>query len=382
MDPPAKPNLYFNEPCLTLAVPQSLTCIPVKLALKFYHDQVVYLPADMNCGSKIEIPRSCPIIHPLSIGMTREAVEEQNRADQTLNEAMRRNGLEYYQIMEVQRHAATLDQCSNRAKPGQHSVAELRRHKRQEYPLNMHAHVQSVKAYQERDRRYMRPNVEYIPVDFGCGGPFSPECLTGWDGITLLAHRLHLWGDCATHPKPCNHECLQGWSGADLDTYRRRTWAGHNSTAFLSLDNIVYAKLARQHMKISRPRDSRLSATLNFSNIIHRHPDQWALSEDESHPPQRIERFWDPKAQEFKVVYVPDDVTLPLPWRLKQVLDQMRPVAAVETPEMAEARRRKAREVLRKKIAKDFPNGKAETAVRKGEIPSFLHAHAINRLIL
>lgn len=69
---------------------------------------------------------------------------------------MLRNGLSRHQVEQVEIHAATLDQCSDRAKPGQHSVAGLRRHKRQEYPLNTHAHVQSVKAYQERDRRSWR----------------------------------------------------------------------------------------------------------------------------------------------------------------------------------------------------------------------------------
>ena len=223
MEPSPRPGLFFDDNHRGTAVPQNLTCAPVKLALKFYHDQVVYLPADMTYGSKIEIPRSCPIVHPPHHGVTREVAEEQERADRALRDAMFRNGLGQLQERQVEEHAATRDQCSNRSKEDEHCPEELEEHKQQEYPSNMYAHVQSVKAYQARDRRYMKPNVKYIAVDFGCGGPFSAECLTGWDGIKLLTHRLHLWSDITTHLKPCNDQCLRGWSGADLDTYRQQT---------------------------------------------------------------------------------------------------------------------------------------------------------------
>ena len=119
----------------------------------------------MNCASKVEIPRSCPIIHPSLEGMTRGAVEEADRAYQDLNNAMSLNGLGVDQRRQVNIDAAIPDQCSNRAKPG-HSAANLRWHKRREYPLNMHAHVQSVKAYQERDRRPWRRILDLVPAEY------------------------------------------------------------------------------------------------------------------------------------------------------------------------------------------------------------------------
>ena len=296
--------------------------------------------------------------------MTEEAVEEADRADRDLNNAMALNGLGVDQQRQVNIDAAIPDQCSNRAKPG-HSAAKLRRHKQWAYPPNMYAHVQNVKTYQERDRRYMKPNVKYIRVHFGCGGPFSPECLVGWNDLKLLGHRLHLWSDPTTHPKPCNHECLQGWSGADLDTYRRQTWAGRDSTALLRLDPIGYSNFAREHVsprmspRMAEQHPERF-ATLDFSDFIDRHTDQWTTSHN-NQPPERICGIWDPKAGKVKTVYVPEHVTIPLPKRLERVLkgSESRGREAeptwVETPEMADARRRKAREVLRRKIARDFP---------------------------
>ena len=318
----------------------------------------------MHCEAKVEIPRSCPIIHPPPDPMTEEAMEESDRADQNLSHAMSLNGLGVDQQRQVNIEAAIPDQCSNRAKPG-HSAAKLRLHKRWAYPPNMYAHVQNVKTYQERDRRYMKPNVKYIRVHFGCGGPFSPECLIGWNDTKLLGHRLHLWADPTTHPKPCNHGCLQGWSGADLNTYRRQTWAGRDATALLRLDPIGYANFARQHVsqqymsqRMAEQHPERF-ATLDFSDFSDQHTDQWILSNNQL--PVRTWEVWDPKAEKVKLVHVPEHVTIPLPKRLEWVLSgsESRGIEAeptwVETPEMADARRRKARDVLRRKIAKDFP---------------------------
>lgn len=381
----------------------------------------------MGCYSKVEIPRSCPIIHPSPEGMTREALQEDKRARRYLNLAMLHNGLGRPQKQQVKKDSATLDQCSNRAKPGQHSVAALRRHKRQKYPRNMHSHVKDVKAYQERDRRYMRPNVVYHRVDCGCGGPFSPACLTGWDGTNLLAHRLHLWSDHSTHPKPCNNLCLQGWSGPHLDAYRQQTWAGHDPMPLFSLDDERWAERysvhARQHIysnsEFTRKHQPRL-ATLDFSNISHRHPDQWTMFENQPHQPLRIWGVVETSArsgrtiQHIKHVHVPDQVRLPLPMRLEQVLEQLplslpinnleefadpanlhavnsaAPVksgsgkksgsakrsapamisAPVETPEIADARSRKARKVLKQRIAMGLSDGEGPSVVGEGKLPS------------
>lgn len=254
LPPSAKPNVFFNDYPPTIAAPQSLTCVAVKLALKFYHDQVVYLPADMNCGTKVDIPKSCPIVHGPRYGPTNRTMREHEKADALLNNNMLRNGLDHWQKQQIDINAANLDQCSNRAKPGEHNAAELRRHKEQAYPRNMYAHVQDVKAFQARDKRSMKPNVIYTNVDFGCGGPFSAECLTGWDGVGLLTQRLHLWSDTTTHPKPCNHECLAGWSGADLDTYRQQTWAGDNLKNWANID---YSRFTREY--------------------VHDHTEHWAV---------------------------------------------------------------------------------------------------------
>lgn len=324
LPPSAKPNVFFSDYHSTIAVPQSLTCNPVKLALKFYHDQVVYLPADMNCGAKVEIPKSCPIVHVPRDGPTKRTSREQDKARALLKNNMLGNGLGPWQERQIEINAMVLDQCSNRAKPGQHNAADLRRHRsRFQYPLNMYAHVQNVKAFQARDRRLMVPNVSYTDVDFGCGGPFSAECLTGWDGAGLLTHRLHLWGDAVTHPKPCNHQCLAGWSGADLDTRRQQIWAGDN---LRNWGNVDYSGFAPKHV-FEQTKITDHWVSIDYSNISHLHADQWHWNGKEF---ERIHTL--PNGD---VVHVPERVSVPVPESFDQVLRGMSRVPLPEEVDQA-----------------------------------------------
>ena len=415
--PSAKPKQFFED-CRykrdnTIAVPKSLTCDAVKLALKFYHDQVVYLPADMHCGSKVEIPKSCPIIHTspgkYPRGFDKWSHEEWKR---WFEKEMKNNGLGPEQKAQIQLDAAVLDRCSNRAKPNEHDPFLLRLHKESPYPWNMYCHVQCLKRYQERDAKFQMPNVRYHHVGFGCGGPFSAECLTGWDGIGLLTHRLHLWADTTTHPRPCSPECLTGWNGrslgadlgTDLRAHRHQTWAGDRRANYKNFD---YASLCQQVV-----RGAQHWVQIDYSNISHLHTDQFVW-----HGQQSI-RIRHSRMDAWK--RIPAKVWIPVPERLDQVLRLMRPVqpplsppppsspytnpasstesllerlpeafdeeqplsvrslvpppwimmtddsppsspssvstiVVEETPEEAEARGQRARQALRERIARDFP---------------------------
>ena len=262
----------------------------------------------MNCGEKVEIPRSCPIVHPLRNGVTKRTIEGQQFADRRLKNSMLRNGLGIPQVTQIEKDSATLDQCSNRAKPGEHNPAHLREHKKSKYPPNMYEHVRNLKAHQTRDRSTMIPNVNYTDVSFGCGGPFSAECLTGWDIPKLLTHRLHLWSDRATHPKRCTHQCLAGWSGADLDAYREAIWPGEDPWMWRDVD---YVKFAPRSMF----KHTKHWAVLDYSNISHLHADQW---------------FWDETQfvrlsvlKNGQIVHVNEKVSVPVPERLQQAFGEM-----------------------------------------------------------
>ena len=374
---------FFDDPYPSICVPQSLTCIPVKLALKFYHDQVVYLPADMNCGSKVEIPRTCPIVHShprgTSVEVMNVATMGQWAADIDLRYKMFRNGLEPPQERQILHDASIVDQCSNRAKPGDHIPSELRRHKRRAYPLNMFAHVQELRVHQQRDRSLMTPNVIYIDVDFGCGGPFSEQCLRGWDSIQLLTHRLHLWGDGTTHPRPCNNECLAGWSGRDLDAHRRQTWSS-GAVPVGWKDTNDYATSAHDFLSKRTLHAGQPWIALDYSNISHRHADQWRWDGSKLVSIDQIL-----SEDELKLVKVPEHVSLPVPNRLYQILSNMPPKASSsnqpnlvssnnkpkdeskppppETPEMAEKRTRKEWDKIRARISRDHSSGKNNAVV-------------------
>ena len=311
LPPSPRSDTFFSDVNGTIDVPQSLTCTPVKLALKFYHDQVVYLPADMNCGSKVEIPRSCPIIHGDTTRATGKAVAGQNTADRKLKNAMIRNGLGPVQELQIEMNALILDQCSNRAKPAEHNAADLQQHKHLKYPLNMYAHVQSVKAYQSRPKSLMKPNVRYFEVDFGCGGPFSQECLIGWSEEGLLTHRLHLWSDTDTHPKPCNDQCLAGWSGADLETYRKQTWPKDDSQYWKIID---YAKFAPDHVFKHTDR----WAVLNYDRVKYLHLEQWVWD--------GVSFVRTKALKNGQIVHVPEQVWVPVPNGLRPFLPRLEPV--------------------------------------------------------
>ena len=319
LPPSAKPNVFFNNYHPTIAVPQSLTCAPVKLALKFYHDQVVYLPADMTHGAKVEMPKACPIVHQPRHRVTEKAIKGQQMADLILRDRMRANGLGPRQEQQVELDATILDQCSNRAKEGEHSVAELRQHKRYPYPLNMFAHVLSVKDFQTRDMSLMVPNVKYTNVDFGCGGPFSAECLIGWAEIGLLMHRLHHWGDAVTHPKRCSADCLVGWSGDDLDRYRQQTWARYEPKFWKNVKSEDYPNIINTHMTLHNER----SVMIDYSSLCHRHEDQFENS---------VRVCFKIVNGVKRKVWVPEYVSVPVPERLHQALLGMKQVPLPEPP--------------------------------------------------
>ena len=386
LEQPVKVAL-FSDPCPTISVPQSLTCIPVKFALKFYHDQVVYLPAEVTYNSKVEIPRSCPIVHSFPNGTKREvkntAYRGQMEADLILSNAMERHGLHDGQKWQIQYEAAILDRCSNRAKPGAHDPAELKKHQRLTYPANMYAHVQDVKAYQERDRCHMMPNVVYFEVDFGCGGPFSANCLAGWDLLQLLTHRLHHWGDGTIHPRPCSDDCLAGWSGVDLDAYRRQTWPGDMASGWRDTDYNIFA----HKFLFKKTRHSQQCWTaLDFSNVSHRHPDQFKMNVWDG---SKFMRVTQPMTKYQSEKHVPECVWVPVPNRLHQLVTyrpepEPKPKPKpkpVMTPEMEEKRVRRAWDRIRAQLYRDHSMKKEEcTCQTKPGLISILYPSATRRL--
>lgn len=432
LPPSAEPNKFFKNDDQTIAVPQDLKCTPVKLALKFYHDQVVYLPADMHCGEKVELPRKCPVVHSLDNGPTEETIRGDQEAKDLLNNEMMRNGLGPWQQRQIVIEAAKLDQCSKRTPSGEHNVKALRRHLEQPYPPNMFAHVQNVRKFQERDRMHMMPNVQYFNVDFGCGGPFSPKCLTGWSGRGLLTHRLHHWSDHHIHPYRCDQQCLTGWSGNHLDTYRQKTWLGRKAWDRGNVTRKPAPRHALSH--------HAYWVKIDYSNIMDLHTEQWDW---DSTRKEFVRKENPPYAAE---VVVPEQVSVPVSQRLHRALSELccmsvpqsplpeeverasiedilgrlpeafeeqdplsrqishtsgclaggyeststlvdepavepAPVEE-ETPEMAEARRRKAREVMREKLKRDFSKGKGKMVDEEGKKQPTSWKHNNTRLRL
>lgn len=368
----------------------------------------------MNCEAKVELPKRCPIVHSSDDEPTEGTKREDKMAKSRLDQTMLSNGLGPWQQWQIEIEAGRLDQCSKRGTEQNNAAA--RRHRKQQYPVNMFAHARNVKDFQNRDKTHMMPNVEYFDVDFGCGGPFSAECLTGWGIEALLMHRMHHWSDTTIHPKPCDNECLRGWIGPDLDTYRRQTWPHRNPNngQIINYPKSTLRYNFSQHQGWVK---------IKYSNVSHLHAEQWDRGNTEF-----VRKYNHPMGPE---VEVPEEVHVPLsrsfyqaccnmsrvpvagcPFldevdrasiedilgRLPEAFEEQEPLSreisqlsvyisggsetastlvdeparvpectVEETPEMAEARRRTARELLRERLRRDFSSGTGKTVVEEGQ---------------
>ena len=307
----SKAPYTFNDYHRTINVPSSRACVPVKLALKFYHDQLVYLNTELvKREPPLAMPKLCPTIHTPrdSVKKRSHREREHHRHLAELSHQMRLNLLTFEQEQEVERHSMVLDQCSNRLKQWFLYDDFLEDHMKLPFPQNMYLHIQSVKKFQSRKKDYMLQNVTYFRVDFGCGGPFSPQCLVGWNGLELLTNRLHVWADAETHPHPCSMECLPGWAGPQIDRYRKTTWADNWEDA---------GSPEPDHTDLFEFNED--GVLLDYTNIKHRHLNQYEKwGQNHLNNVWYEQKYWPPTFE-----YIRHKVWVRVPRRLRQTLYEM-----------------------------------------------------------
>ena len=162
-------------------------CIPVKVALEYWHRQVQFLPIESGTGTTMPCPRPCRPVRPLPRGVptNRERWESDNEVQRANMSAL---GIQDAEIAEVLAIEATVNRDSMRPLPRQ--VQPL-----QSYPINWYNFICDLQVFQSLPLK--GPNVRIVNVERGCGRPGPPfvssPCLAGWNKTDICMCRMREW---------------------------------------------------------------------------------------------------------------------------------------------------------------------------------------------
>ena len=162
-------------------------CVPVKVALEYWHRQLKYLPIEAPTGTTMSCPRACRQVRPLPRGFTGNRTEWQ-ADDATLRANMLFHGVDAAEASRIVAIETT---------PGVDSTHGLARHTKpvEDYPQNWYNFIRDLEVYQSRPSK--APNVRIINAIKGCGCPvhrtFPNPCLVGWTGTDILMLRMREW---------------------------------------------------------------------------------------------------------------------------------------------------------------------------------------------
>ncbi len=162
-------------------------CTPVKVALDYWHSQLLYKPVETPTGNTIACPQACRPVRPFprDIQGNRAAWEAD---DETLAANMAFHGVHIAEQHRVLSDEATVGRDSMRMLPPNERPSE-------EYPQHFYNFIRDLAVYQSRPDK--EPNVQFFNTLKGCGRPGSRmtpnPCLVGWTGKELLMLRMKDW---------------------------------------------------------------------------------------------------------------------------------------------------------------------------------------------
>ena len=180
-------NHFYNDTTIGTGSIACNKCIPVKVALEYWHRQVQYLPIESGTGATIPCPQACRPVRPLPRGAPCNRAQWQ--ADDAVQRAnMAALGIDNSEISEILNIEATPNKDSMRPLPKY--VQPL-----QQYPPNWYNFIKDLAVYQSIPNK--PPNVRIVNVTRGCGRPGAPldsnACLAGWRGPEILMTRMKEW---------------------------------------------------------------------------------------------------------------------------------------------------------------------------------------------
>ena len=172
--------------------PSCKLCVPVMVALKYYHDQVTQVCIENALQQPpLRMPKPCRPVAPNSLGEVEETAHIHTRDQTRFEEIMDRVGVNSVERSSVENLASRLNQTSKRNTDGP---------LRPVCPQHLWF-MTELEVWQQR--QFQPPNITFNTVSWGCGGTgpgVQGDCLVGWTGQGILMYRHGIWNVNPPHP--------------------------------------------------------------------------------------------------------------------------------------------------------------------------------------
>ena len=174
--------------------PSCKLCVPVLVALKYYHDQPTQICIENTFQQPpLRMPKPCRQIGTNSLGDTEESTHIYTQDQTRFEEIMDHLGVDLTERRSVLQLALRQNQTSRR---DTNTAIPLRPLCRRNFEF-----VMELETWQQR--QYQPPNTTFNTVSWGCGGTglgVLGNCLVGWTGQGILMYRHGIWNVNPPHP--------------------------------------------------------------------------------------------------------------------------------------------------------------------------------------
>ena len=174
--------------------PSCKLCVPVLVALKYYHDQPTQICIENTFQQPpLRMPKPCRPIGPNSLGDAEEFAHTQAQDRREFEKIMDHLGVDLAERLSIEQLAYRQNQTSKR---NTNVTVPLR-------PLcpSKLKFVMELDLWQRR--QHQPENITFNTVSWGCGGTgpgVLDGCLVGWTGQGILMYRHGIWNVNPPHP--------------------------------------------------------------------------------------------------------------------------------------------------------------------------------------
>ena len=174
--------------------PSCKLCVPVLVALKYYHDQPTQICIENTFQQPpLRMPKPCRPSEPNSSGDAEEIAHIYARDQTRFERIMDHLGVDLAERRSIIQLALRQNQTSKR---NTNVTVPLR-------PVCPHKLNFMMELEKWQHRQYQPPNMTFNTVSWGCGGTgpgVLDDCLVGWTGQGILMYRHGIWNVNPPHP--------------------------------------------------------------------------------------------------------------------------------------------------------------------------------------
>ena len=173
--------------------PSCKLCVPVLVALKYYHDQPTQVCIENSFQQRpMRMPRPCRPIGPESLRDTEDTAHTHAQDLTHFEGIMEQLGVNVAERKYIQELALRPNQTSKRSTNMSMPLTPISPQKIQ--------FIMELETWQHRP--YQPPNITFNTVAWGCGGTgpgVQSNCLVGWTGQGILMYRHGVWNANPLH---------------------------------------------------------------------------------------------------------------------------------------------------------------------------------------